>query len=63
MRDRGLPSVIVCRAELRPLVKQLTQYSTPHLAILSQAEMTRDTELVLAGQVESMTVTQDTVGV
>ena len=63
LRDRGLPGVIVCRAELRPLVKQLTQYSTPHLAVLSQAEMTRDTELVIAGQVESMTETQHTVGV
>ncbi len=63
LRDRGLPGVIVCRAELRPMVKQLTQYSTPHLAVLSQAEMTRDTELVWAGQVELMTATQDTVGV
>ena len=63
LRDRGLPGVIVCRAELRPLVKQLTQYSTPHLAVLSQAEMTRDTELVIAGEVECQTVIQDTVGV
>lgn len=63
LRDRGLPGVIVCRAELRPFVKQLTQYSTPHLAVLSQAEMTRDTELVIAGEVEFQTATQDTVGV
>ncbi len=63
LRDRGLPGVIVCRAELRPLVKQLTQYSTPHLAVLSQAEMTRDTEVVFAGQVECQTATQETVGV
>ncbi len=63
LRDRGLPGVLVCRAELRPLVKQLTQYSTPHLAVLSQAEMTRDTELVIAGQVECQTETQHTVGV
>ena len=63
LRDRGLPGVIVCRAELRPLVKQLTQYSTPHLAVLSQAEMTRDTDLVIASQVESPAATQHTVGV
>ena len=63
LRDRGLPGVLVCRAELRTLVKQLTQYSTPHLAVLSQAEMTRDTELVIAGQVGAQTETQHTVGV
>ncbi len=63
LRDRGLPGVLVCRAELRMLVKQLTQYSTPHLAVLSQAEMTRDTEVVIAGQVESQTEAQHTVGV
>ena len=63
LRERGLPGVIVCRAELRPIVKQLTQYTTPHLAVLSQAEVTRDTELVIAGQVEFHTTTQETVGV
>lgn len=63
LRERGLPGVIVCRAELRPIIKQLTQYTTPHLAILSQAEVTRDTELVIAGQVEFHTTTQETVGV
>ena len=63
LRERGLPGVIVCRAELRPIVKQLTQYTTPHLAVLSQAEVTRDTELVIAGQVEFHSATQDTVGV
>jgi hypothetical protein len=31
------------------------------LAVLSQAEITRDTELVIAGRVE--TATQETVGV
>ncbi len=63
LRERGLPGVIVCRPELRSIVKQLTQYTTPHLAVLSQAEVTRDTELVIAGQVEFHTATQDTVGV
>lgn len=61
MRERGLPAVVICRNELRPLVKQLTQYTLPHLAVLSQAEITRDTELVIAGRVE--TATQETVGV
>lgn len=63
LRDRGLPSVIVCRPELRPVIQQLTQYSSRHLAVLSQAELTRDTELVVAGQVESLTSNQDSVGV
>lgn len=63
LRERGLPGVIVCRAELRPIIKQLTQYTTPHLAVLSQAEVTRDTELVIAGQVEFHTTTQETVGI
>lgn len=39
----GLPPVVICAATVRPVLRAITQFSLPKLAVLSQHEITRDT--------------------
>jgi flagellar biosynthesis protein FlhA len=49
----GRPEVVVCRPEIRAGLKQLTAREFPKLYVLSQNEVTADTEVVLHGAVEA----------
>jgi flagellar biosynthesis protein FlhA len=47
----GHPSVIVCAAQVRPLLRKTTERNLPKLAILSINEITRDTTVKSYGQI------------
>jgi flagellar biosynthesis protein FlhA len=47
----GHPPVVVCTAQVRPLLRHITQTSLPKLAVLSLNEITRDTVVEPHGQV------------
>jgi flagellar biosynthesis protein FlhA len=43
MSRSGLPPVVICAATVRPVLRAITQFTLPKLAVLSQHEITRDT--------------------
>ena len=47
----GHPPVVVCAAQVRPVLRSMTQSSLPKLAVLSLHEITRDTFVQSHGQV------------
>lgn len=50
IRD-GYSPVVVCSAQIRPVLRQITQSALPKLAVLSLREITRDTVVQPHGQV------------
>jgi flagellar biosynthesis protein FlhA len=56
LTQAGRPEVVVCRAEIRAGVRQLTSREFPRLFVLSHQEITADTELVIHGAVELSSV-------
>lgn len=49
----GRPEVVICRPDIRAGLKQLTAREFPKLQVLSQHEVTPETEVVLHGTVEA----------
>ena len=49
--ERGSPAVVLCSAEARPVLKDLTHTDLPRLAVLSQREIPRDTPVETLGEV------------
>ena len=51
MVDEGFPPVLLCSAEARPILKDLTRADLPRLAVLSQREIPRDVPIESVGTV------------
>ena len=51
MVDAGYPPVLLCSAEARPMLKDLTRADLPRLAVLSQREIPRDVPVESVGTV------------
>ncbi|HTI50268.1 MAG TPA: FHIPEP family type III secretion protein, partial [Planctomycetaceae bacterium] len=51
LTDAGLPPVLLTTAEVRRAVRRITATALPSLAVLSLNEITRDTQVELAGSV------------
>jgi len=51
MVDEGYPPVLLCSAEARPILKDLTRAELPRLAVLSQREIPRDVPVESVGTV------------
>jgi flagellar biosynthesis protein FlhA len=49
--DLGHPPVVVCSAEARPVLKDLTRADLPRLVVLGQREIPRDTPIEVLGTV------------
>jgi flagellar biosynthesis protein FlhA len=49
--ERNAPPVVVCSAQTRPVLKDLTHNDLPRLAVLSQREIPRDTPVEIVGEV------------
>jgi flagellar biosynthesis protein FlhA len=49
--EAGYPPVVLCSAEARPVLKDLTRADLPRLVVLSQREIPRDTPVEIIGTV------------
>jgi flagellar biosynthesis protein FlhA len=49
--DGGYPPIVLCSAEARPVLKDLTRVDLPRLVVLSQREIPRDTPVEPIGEV------------
>jgi flagellar biosynthesis protein FlhA len=49
--DAGHPPIVLCSAEARPVLKDLTRVDLPRLVVLSQREIPRDTPVEVIGTV------------
>ena len=49
--EAGHPAVVLCSAEARPVLKDLTRADLPRLVVLSQREIPRDTPVEVLGTV------------
>ncbi|MGH7200814.1 MAG: FHIPEP family type III secretion protein, partial [Planctomycetaceae bacterium] len=55
----GSPPVVVCGSAIRPGLKQMTRAALPRLIVLSDEEITRDTELEVVAQIGMPTNDED----
>ncbi|WP_169977481.1 flagellar biosynthesis protein FlhA [Tautonia rosea] len=55
----GVPPVILCSAESRPVLKDLTRADLPRLVVLSRREVPRDTPIEIIGTVVEQTDVSD----
>ena len=51
LTDEGHPPIVLCSAEARPVLKDLTRADLPRLVVLSQREIPRDTPVEVLGTV------------
>ncbi len=49
--EGGYPPIVLCSAEARPVLKDLTRVDLPRLVVLSQREIPRDTPVETLGTV------------